>query len=175
MSTATPASETSAGAGRAPSLWLRFASMIYELVLLFGVVFIVTYALLSAARWTYPPTHTQRWILQLVLFVVIGAYFAWCWSRGGQTLAMKSWGLRVVDAGGGRLSFGRAALRYLLAWNLLAPGLVMVALFRTHVLVELALFTACFVAMLFTARLDRHGQWLHDRLLGSRLVRDRPR
>jgi hypothetical protein len=29
--------------------------------------------------------------------------------------------------------------------------------------------------MLFTAKLDPQRQWLHDRLLGTRVVRDAPR
>ena len=173
----TPLSDTAAPAdpARPPSLWLRFAAMVYELVLLFGVVFIVSYALLSALRWTYPLTDGRRWVLQAVLFVVIGAYFAWCWSRGGQTLAMKSWGLRVVDADGGRLSLARAALRYLLAWHLFVPGLVLMALFRTHAALDLAVVAGSFFLMLATAWLDPQRQLLHDRWLGSRVVRDRPR
>jgi uncharacterized RDD family membrane protein YckC len=160
---------------RPPSLWLRFAAMVYELVLLFGVVFIVSYALLSAARWTYPLAPHQRWVLQGVLFVAIGAYFAWCWSRGGQTLAMKSWGLRVVGRDGSWIPLGRAVLRYVLAWHLFAPGLVFVALFQAHTLVDLAVFAGGFCLMLLTAFLDPQRQLLHDRLLGTRVVRDRRR
>jgi uncharacterized RDD family membrane protein YckC len=170
-----PAPPSSSPVGDPPSLWLRFAAMVYELVLLFGVVFLASYALLSATRWTYPLPDHQRWVLQAVLFVVIGIYFAWCWSRGGQTLAMKSWGLRVVEAGGGRLTLGRAALRYLLAWHLFVPGLVLIALFQTHALIDLVVVGASFIGMLFTAWLDPQRQWLHDRLLGTRLVRDAPR
>jgi uncharacterized RDD family membrane protein YckC len=135
--------------------------MVYELVLLFGVVFLASYALLSAARWTYPLPDHRRWVLQAVLFVVIGIYFAW--------------GLRVVDARGGRLTLGRAALRYLLAWHLFVPGLVLIALFQTHALIDLVVVGASFIAMLFTAWLDPQRQWLHDRLIGTRLVRDAPR
>lgn len=149
--------------------------MIYDLVLLFGVVFIVSYALLSAARWTYPLAPHQRWVLQGVLFVAIGAYFAWCWSRGGQTLAMKSWGLRVIGADGHRLSVGRAVLRYVLAWHLFAPGLAFVALFQAHTAVDLVALGGGFCLMLLTAFLDPQRQLLHDRLLGTRVVRDRPR
>jgi uncharacterized RDD family membrane protein YckC len=171
----TPASSAPAGDDRAPSIWLRFAAMVYELVLLFGVVFIVSYALLSAARWTYPLPEARRWMLQAVLFVVIGAYFAWCWSRGGQTLAMKSWGLRLVAADGGRVGLGRAVLRYVLAWHLLLPGLLFVALFQTHAAVDLAVFAGAYVLMLLTVYLDPQRQLLHDRLIGTRVVRDRPR
>jgi uncharacterized RDD family membrane protein YckC len=172
MSASTP---PASAADRAPSLWVRFAAMVYELVLLFGVMFIVSYALLAAARWTYPLPDRQRWVLQAVLFVTLGIYFAWCWSRGGQTLAMKSWGLRVVDADGRRLTLARALLRYLLAWHLFVPGLLFVALFQTHAAVDLAVFALGFFVMLATAWLDPRRQLLHDRLLGSRVVREPPR
>jgi uncharacterized RDD family membrane protein YckC len=79
---------------------LRLAVMTYEAVLLFGLVFVTGYALLALAGWTYPLSPAQRWLLQAVLFVAIGAYFVYCWVRAGQTLAMKSWRLRVVDRDG---------------------------------------------------------------------------
>jgi uncharacterized RDD family membrane protein YckC len=172
---ASPVSAPPAADLRAPSLWLRFASMIYEVVLLFGVVFIASYALLSAARWTYPLPDAKRWVLQAFLFVVIGAYFAWCWSRGGQTLAMKSWGLKVVDRDGRSLPLKRAALRYLLSWHLFVPSLIAIALFQSHAAIDLAIFFGGFCLMLFTAFLDPQRQLLHDRWLGSRVVRAAPR
>lgn len=149
--------------------------MVYEVVLLFGVAFIASYALLSAARWTYPLPDQRRWVLQAFLFVVIGAYFAWCWSRGGQTLAMKSWGLRVVDRDGRPPSLVRAALRYLLAWHLMLPSIVLIALVQTHAAIDLAIFFGAFCLMLFTAWLDPQRQLLHDRWLGTRIVRAQPR
>ncbi len=171
---APPATGTLA-APRPPSLWLRFAAMIYELVLLFGVVFIVSYALLSAANWKYPLPDAQRWALQAVLFVTIGAYFAWCWSRSGQTLAMKSWGLRVVDANGRPPSLGRAVLRYVLAWHLFVPSIIVIAVFQAHTLVDLMVFFGGFCAMLLTAKLHPEGQLLHDRLIGTRVIPVAPR
>ncbi len=39
---------------------------------------------------------SRRHLLQAFLFVVFGVYFVWFWSKG-QTLAMKTWGIRVVD------------------------------------------------------------------------------
>lgn len=153
-----------------PSLWLRIAAMVYELVLLFGVVFLVSYALLSAARWTYPLSPGQRWALQGVLFITIGLYFAYCWSRGGQTLAMKSWGLKL-ESPGQPLSLGRALLRYLLAWHLLLPSVLVVSALQMHALVDLLLFAAGFGLMLLTVYLDPGRQFLHDRMLGTRVVR----
>jgi len=87
-------------AGRPAGFLLRLAAMTYEGVLLFGVVFVAGYLVLAIARWTYPLADGQRLVLQSVLVLVIGAYFVYPWTRTGQTLAMKSWHLRVVDDSG---------------------------------------------------------------------------
>ncbi len=146
--------------------------MTYEAVLLFGVVFIVTYALLALARWTFPLASHQRWTLQVILFVTIGVYFVYCWVRSGQTLAMKSWHLRVVDPSGQPLRPGRAILRYLLAWHLFAPGLLFVALIPAAAIWNVVAVALGLLAMLALARLDPDRQLLHDRLLGTRVIRD---
>jgi len=38
-------------------------------------------------------------------------YFVACWSRGGRTLAMQTWKMRVVRRDGASVSAGRAARR----------------------------------------------------------------
>ena len=172
MSPAAQLRPADAGESAPPGLLLRLAAMTYEAVLLFGLVFVASYALLALAGWSYPLSPSQRWVLQAVLFVVVGVYFAYCWVRAGQTLAMKSWRLRVVDRQGRHLTPARAALRYLLAWSLFAPGLAFVALADTGAVANLLAFAAGLLAMLALARLDRRGQLLHDRILGSRVIRD---
>jgi uncharacterized RDD family membrane protein YckC len=146
--------------------------MTYEAVLLFGVVFVVGFVLLMLTGWTYPLPQRQRWVLQAALFIAVGAYFVYCWARAGQTLAMKAWRLRVVDRGGGLLSPARAVLRYLLAWSLFAPGIAFIALAGAGALANLLALVAGLVAMLVPSRLDPHRQLLHDRLLGSRVIRE---
>lgn len=157
---------------RPPGLLLRLAAMTYEAVLLFGVVFIVGYLVLALAQWTYPLQDRQRWTLQAVLFVAIGAYFVWCWTRGGQTLAMKTWRLRVVGPDGGPIGWRTAVLRYLLAWHLFVPGIAYVTLFRTHAAGDVAAFALGFFAMLALGVAGRDRQLLHDRWLGTRVVRE---
>ena len=49
-----------------------------------------------------------RHVLQAFLFVVLGIYFIWFWSHGGQTLAMKTWHIRLVDRDGGAAHARRA-------------------------------------------------------------------
>lgn len=146
--------------------------MTYEAVLLFGLVFAVGMALLALTGWTYPLPAPRRWVLQAVLFVAIGAYFVICWTRAGQTLALKSWRLRVVDRDGAPPRPGRAILRYLLAWSLFAPGMLFVALASAGPLANALALGGGLLAMLALARLDPQRRLLHDRLLGTRVIRD---
>jgi len=172
VSSAPQVRNVSGGASAPPGFLLRLAAMTYEAVLLFGLAFATSLALLVLAGWSYPLSPSQRWVLQAVLFVVVGVYFVYCWVRAGQTLAMKSWRLRIVDGDGGRLTPARAVLRYLLAWSLFAPGLAFVALTNAGAVSNVVAFATGLLIMLALSRLDRRGQLLHDRILGSRVIRD---
>jgi len=168
------ANPTSPGpADRPPAgLLIRLAAMTYDSVLLFGVVFIGGYALLALTRWTYPLSGTQRAVFQAVLFVLIGGYFVYQWSRSGQTLAMKSWHLRLVDQAGNPPRPARAALRYVLAWHLLLPGAVWMAFAGGDPAIDaLVLIAGCIVLLLF-AKFDARRRMLHDRLSGTRVVHE---
>lgn len=130
-------------------LWRRLASLAYEAILLFGVVFVSAYLFIALARDAQAgPLHL---VFQIYLLAVCAAYFVFCWSRSGQTLAMKTWGLRLVVApSGGPVSPLRALLRYLLALASVCSGIGIVW----------ALF-------------DRERRFLHDRLAGTRIVDSR--
>ncbi|VDL05448.1 hypothetical protein FR5810_02403 [Bordetella pertussis] len=81
-----------------PSRLRRFACMMYEGVLLFGVVFIASYlfdTLTQSKHGLMLRDGRQVW-----LFLVIGLYFVLCWRRRGQTLPMKTWNIRLVDRDG---------------------------------------------------------------------------
>src|SRR3990167_2868999 len=103
-----------------PSLARRMACSLYEGMLMFGVVFIARYLFgtLSQTRNALDNRHA----LQAFLFVVFAIYFVWLWSRG-QTLAMKTWHIRIVDRHGRPLSQARALLRYVLSWLWFVPAL----------------------------------------------------
>jgi uncharacterized RDD family membrane protein YckC len=103
-----------------PSLGRRLACWVYEGMLMFGVVFLAGYLFgtLSQTR----NAMDNRLPLQLFIFVVFGIYFVWFWAKG-QTLAMKTWHIRVVDVDGLPISQKRALLRYLLSWMWFMPPL----------------------------------------------------
>ena len=79
----------------APGLRRRMAAFVYEGVLLFGVLMIagLAYGLATQQRHALVGQHG----LQLFLFVVLGLYLSWFWCHGGQTVAMKTWHVRLVS------------------------------------------------------------------------------
>ena len=153
----------------APSLRRRLACFVYEGVLLFGVVTIAAYLFSSLSQQRH--ALDNRLGLQVFLFVVLGIYFVWFWSHGGQTVAMKAWRIRLVDRDGRPVSQGRAFARYLLSWLWFVPALLATYLLttpRTGVIFG-ALFAGVVVWALLS-RLHPTRQFLHDRLSGTRLV-----
>jgi uncharacterized RDD family membrane protein YckC len=150
---------------------LRLAAMVYEAALLFGVVFIAAYGLLTLLQWTYPLPPDRRTALQALLFVVIGAYFVWCWTRSGQTLALKTWDLKVVGPDDRPPGAGRAAVRYLLAWHLWLPGVLWAAFYDSDARSGAAAFIVGFALLLVPALADPQRRLLHDRWSRTRVVR----
>ena len=131
---------------RVAGLFRRFASALYDLLLVTALVLVATFPFLAVFG---DSTHGwRRNVLQAYVVLVAGAYFVGFWTHGGQTLAMKTWRIRIVRFDGLPLTRGRAVHRYVLAMlGLLAVGLG-------------------FVWALF----DRDRQFLHDRLSGTAIV-----
>lgn len=146
----------------------RLFGMLYEGMLLFGVLFISgwLFSTLLQQRHALALRHAQ----QAWQFLVLGAYFVWFWTHGGQTLAMKTWRVRVVCADGSPLRWTRAVLRYLLAYLWFVPGLAIAYLIGAQGWMLLLLPALNVVLWAATARFDRDRQFLHDRLAGTRLV-----
>ncbi|TAK50899.1 MAG: RDD family protein [Betaproteobacteria bacterium] len=131
-----------------PGLARRLASLLYESLLLFAVGFAATW-LFYFASGGRGAEGSARTLLQVFVVAVFAAYFLWCWLRGGQTLAMKAWRIRLVARDGGSLTPAIALARFVLA---------------------LLLIIAAAGLGLLWALFDRERQFLHDRLAGTRLV-----
>jgi uncharacterized RDD family membrane protein YckC len=138
-------SDESSTAPALPSRLRRMACFLYEGILLFGVVFLAAYLFdtLTQSRHALMYRHArQAW-----LFFVLGCYFVWFWTHGGQTLAQKTWRIRVVDVQGNAIGVVRAIVRYVLCYPLALSGLGLV-----------------------WSWFDRDKQFLQDRLAGTRLI-----
>jgi uncharacterized RDD family membrane protein YckC len=155
--------------GSTPTIKRRLIVMVYETFLLLAVEMLAVALYLLVTRNSHAPLAQHG--LKLFLFLVTGAYFVWCWTDSGHTLAMKTWRMRLTAGGQGRVPVRTAVLRYLLAWGWFLPALVVCAAFGLHGKAEVSAAVAVgIVAWAFTAFLDRDRQFLHDRLAGTRLV-----
>ncbi|CAN7263974.1 RDD family protein [Acidovorax sp. LjRoot118] len=150
-----------------PSLMRRMACWLYEGMLMFGVVFIAGYLFgtLSQTRNAMDNRHA----LQAFLFVVFGIYFTWFWAKG-QTLAMKTWNIRVVDRAGRPISQPRALLRYVLSWLWFLPPLAAVSPFALSGGETTVLVIGWVAVWAILARFHPQQQFWHDALAGTRLV-----
>lgn len=130
-----------------PSIVRRLASMFYESLLLLGVLaalLVLPHVLLGV----FLHRLATPFVLQAHAFLVLLFYFTWYWSNGGQTLAMKTWRIRLVTRDGFAVRPGQAFLRFLLCW----PSIVL------------------FGVGLLWAVFDRERLFLHDRLAGTQLL-----
>ena len=159
-------------APRAPSLVRRLAGFLYEGVLLFGIVWFVglVYGVATDQR------HALKGALglQVTLFVVLGLYFVYFWSRQGQTLAMRTWHLRLQAHDGEPPSPRRAVARYLLAWLWFVPALAIVSTAGlTSVVAITGVVGVGMLAYAALARLRADRQFLHDVVCGTCIVEAR--
>ncbi len=165
--TRSPDFETAKPTLLAPKLSRRMACWVYEGILMFGVVFLAgyLYSTLNQIR----NALDNRWGLMAFLFWVIGIYFTWFWSKG-QTLAMKTWHLRLVDANGQNTSQARAFGRYLLSWIWFLPPLALLSPFVFTTLEAAGCVILWVVIWALASRLRTDKQFWHDAWAGTRLV-----
>lgn len=128
------------------SLRRRLACALYEALSLILLVFVAAFPLTLLTQIL--PTVLVKPIWQAMFWLLPGIYLTWCWRRG-QTLAMRTWSLRIEALDGRALTRQQAWLRYVYACLLVLPlGLGW-----------------------WAAWLRRDRQFLHDHLAGTRLVR----
>lgn len=128
-----------------PGFFRLLASLFYDSLLALALLFVATF--LFVAVFGEAIDAPLRYVLQFYLWCLAGIYFGWCWSRG-RTLAMQAWKIRLVNARGELLTMQQAMQRYVLA----TAGFL------------------CGGIGFWWALFDRDHRFLHDRLVGSRLI-----
>ncbi len=134
----------------------RLLSLLYDLLPVMALWFLaaVPFVLLDVAvsgdvRHNIGPFSLLQWLLWLVCWIVTGLYATVSWRRGGQTLGMRPWRLRVVASNGGAPTRGALWGRYAVGTlSLLVAGLGF-----------------------WWAWVDRGRLTWHDRASGTRIVR----
>jgi uncharacterized RDD family membrane protein YckC len=133
------------------SLLRRLGAMVYDALLLAAILMIGTALFLplthgeAVGSATHPVLHV---IHQATMLALIVGFYGLFWTRGGQTLGMASWHLKVQREDGGKLTWKDALLRLaaaLLSWLPAGLGFVWIAF-------------------------DREGRAWHDRLSHTRVV-----
>jgi uncharacterized RDD family membrane protein YckC len=101
-------------------------------------------------RHNIGPFSPMQWLLWLACWLATGGYAVLSWRRGGQTLGMRPWRLRVTGIDGATAAPAALVGRYAIGTlSLLALG-----------------------AGFWWAWLDRDRLTLHDRFSGTRLRRE---
>ena len=139
----------------------------YEGMLMFAVVFLATYLFSSLSQTRNAMDNRNP--LQAFLFVVFGIYFVWFWAKG-QTLAMKTWDIRVVDTQGQRVSQKRALARYALSWLWFLPPLGISWVLSLSAKQGSAITAVWVIAWAAAALFHPRKQFWHDAMAGTQLI-----
>lgn len=143
----TPADESTGSTDTALVGW-RLLALAYDLFPVAGLWFLVA-ALFVVAHGDAVTGGALGLLEFAALWAVTGAYAIASWRRGGQTLGMRPWRLRVVARDGGPAPFRSLLVRYVVGnASLLLGG-----------------------AGFWWAWADRDRLTLHDRASGTRMVR----
>lgn len=168
-------------AGAHPTALRRFAGLLYETLAVAAILVAGGLAFVGAAAavntLTGGPALSAsggpgRSLLQALLVLLLGAYFVRCWTHGGQTLAMKTWKLRLVRPDGGAVALRAAIARFAIAGLALGTGAAAAIWLWQHPGSMYGWAAAVPAAIdLAWAAFDRERQFLHDRLARTRVVR----
>jgi uncharacterized RDD family membrane protein YckC len=99
-------------------LWRRLIALVYDLLAVVAIVMVVGYICQRVTGGTLISNDGHAhiaWWYQPLQAVVVSAYFLASWLRGGQTLGMRPWRIRVTNADGQRITTAQAIVRLLVA------------------------------------------------------------
>lgn len=125
--------------------WLVLASLIFVVALLVGLRVLIQGA---PAEGEHALGGPWRWPTFLLMMLVVCHFFVYFWHKSGQTLAMQTWRIKVVNAENEPISYRQAYLRFFAA----------------------CLSVACAGLGYWWVLIDREHKSWHDHLSGSRLV-----
>ncbi len=137
---------TPAAVAALPSIRRRLAAMVYEALLLGGIIVVAVFVPLTVLKGITGVLLSAP-LMRAYVFLLLAAYFLWHWQPGKQTLAQRTWKLVIRSSDGSVPTLRQLALRYVLAW----PSVLL------------------FGAGILWALVDRERQFLHDRLAGTRI------
>ncbi len=97
-------------------VWKHFAAFVYDIFPLVGV-FIVTSLIVMLLRGGAIVEPGNVWFSLLLLFEVV-FYYVYSWKKGGQTLGMRAWKMKIIPHNKNQknLSWKQSILRFIVGF-----------------------------------------------------------
>lgn len=146
----------------------RLGAMIYDGLLLLAIWMVLGLLFVFLGQATGYALIPLQFVANLL---AAWAFFAWFWTRTGQTLGMQTWQIRVCAEDGGPVTPWRATLRYLVALAQWLGLLFAVHLARQSGALSATLVTALVLTGLGLSQLHPRRRMLHDWLSRTVLVK----
>ena len=100
----------------------RLGALCYDSLLLLALLFLAMAVITPFTEEATIKAHQTIYFAYLLMVSFL--FFGWFWTRGGQTLGMRAWKIRVVNREGRAISWGQALARFVLALATLGLGLL---------------------------------------------------
>lgn len=148
--------------------WRRFAAIVYDVLAVVAIVMVVGLLaqIATGGQIANAHGHIVAWWYQPLQAVVVGAYFFFSWTRGGQTLGMRPWKIRVVSRDGESVSAGRGLVRLVVAG---LPVLLLMLYGVASLQVALWAPLVGWAVILLPALFDARRRGLHDMAAGTEI------
>ena len=93
-------------------IWKHFAAFIYDILPLLGIFLLTSFVVVLIRNGVEVEPHT--WWFDLLIFAELAFYYIYSWKKGGQTLGMRAWRIKIVPNQPGQLtiSWYRASIRF---------------------------------------------------------------
>jgi uncharacterized RDD family membrane protein YckC len=152
------------------ALWRRLTGLLYDLIAVVAIVMVVgmlSQALTLGHLVQTGAETTIAWWYRPMQYLIVAGYFVLSWLRGGQTLGMRPWRMRLRMQGGEPITQAAALIRAAIAsLPLLLLALGYIASPRVALLAPLAAWVVLFGSAMF----DRRRRALHDIAAGTELL-----
>ncbi|EIL99562.1 transporter [Rhodanobacter thiooxydans] len=151
--------------------WRRLLALVYDLLIVLAIVMVVGLVCQLATGGNLIRTGARTVVpvwYQALQGAVVVAYFISSWRRGGQTLGMRPWRIRLTRDDGGRPTLQQALIRVLVAG---AP--LMLLLLEPVIGLRATLWTllAVWAGWFAVALVDPRRRALHDIVAGTEIRR----
>ncbi len=96
----------------------RLLAGLYDWLLVLALMMVVSVPVVALLDDAIPSGNA---FYQGAMVTVAGVFFVYFWARGGQTLGMRAWRLRLVNAAGTAPTTTEALWRFCCAWIAFLP------------------------------------------------------